>query len=71
MLPWLLLWLQVIGLTASVGVGKARDVNQAVTHILSLCANLDSQAVVTVKKHTAVLARHVINPDESMQVVYI
>ncbi|XP_078354158.1 ATP-dependent RNA helicase DHX58-like isoform X2 [Oculina patagonica] len=43
---------QIIGLTASLGVGKARNKNEAQEHILQLCANLDCSVIVTVEKHT-------------------
>ena len=43
---------QIIGLTASLGVGKARNKNEAQQHILQLCANLDCSVIVTVEKHT-------------------
>ena len=42
---------QIIGLTASLGVGKARNKNDAQDHILQLCANLDCSVIVTVQKH--------------------
>lgn len=42
---------QIIGLTASLGVGKARNNNEAQEHILQLCANLDCSVIVTVEKH--------------------
>ncbi|CAH3035189.1 unnamed protein product [Porites lobata] len=42
---------QVIGLTASLGVGKARNKNDAQDHILRLCANLDCSVIVTVQEY--------------------
>ena len=42
---------QIIGLTASLGVGKARNKNDAQDHILQLCANLDSYVISTVQEH--------------------
>lgn len=42
---------QIIGLTASLGVGKARNKNEAEEHILQLCANLDCSVIVTVEKY--------------------
>ena len=42
---------QVIGLTASLGVGKARNKNDAQDHILQLCANLDCSMIATVEEH--------------------
>ena len=42
---------QIIGLTASLGVGKARNKNDAQDHILQLCANLDSSVISTVQEY--------------------
>ena len=42
---------QIIGLTASLGVGKARNKDEAQGHILQLCANLDCSVIVTVEKY--------------------
>lgn len=42
---------QIIGLTASLGVGKAKSRIEAQDHILQLCSNLDCSAIVTVEKH--------------------
>ena len=42
---------QIIGLTASLGVGKARNKDEAQEHILQLCANLDCSVIVTVEKN--------------------
>ena len=49
---------QVVGLTASVGVGKAKDVKGAVDHILKLCANLDAGKLCTVQEHRPELLSH-------------
>ena len=57
---------QIIGLTASVGVGKAKDVKQAVQHIKSLMANLDSAVICTVQNNMSELRRYVNVPDEGM-----
>ena len=56
--------IQVIGLTASVGVGKANSMKQAVDHVLTLCANLDCQVISTVIDNIAELNRHVNKPEE-------
>jgi len=55
---------QVIGLTASVGVGKAKSMKQAVDYVLTLCANLDCQDISTVTDNTAELNRHANKPTE-------
>ncbi|XP_038046269.1 antiviral innate immune response receptor RIG-I-like [Patiria miniata] len=40
---------QILGLTASMGVGKAKSRYKAQTHILTLCANLDAEKLCTVQ----------------------
>jgi len=55
---------QVIGLTASVGVGKSKSMKQAVNHVLMLCANLDCQDISTVTENISELNRHVNKPTE-------
>ena len=55
---------QLVGLTASVGVGKADSIEKTEAHIITLCASLDSQ-IVTVTKHTEELKKYVNNPTES------
>ncbi|KAK2167333.1 hypothetical protein LSH36_29g03000 [Paralvinella palmiformis] len=50
---------QIVGLTASVGVGSARDLDKAREHILSLCANLDAvDGISIVVKHEEELKNH-------------
>ncbi len=36
---------QVVGMTASVGTGQARDEKEAIKHILQLCAQLDAKTI--------------------------
>ncbi|XP_048846960.1 interferon-induced helicase C domain-containing protein 1 [Brienomyrus brachyistius] len=38
---------QILGLTASPGVGEAKTVDKAVEHILQICANLDAFRIMT------------------------
>ncbi|KAJ8303366.1 hypothetical protein KUTeg_019762 [Tegillarca granosa] len=40
---------QVIGLTATIGVGNANSDRQAVDHMLKICANLDVETIATVE----------------------
>ncbi|KAL3863069.1 hypothetical protein ACJMK2_004847 [Sinanodonta woodiana] len=58
---------QVIGLTASVGVGKANDVAQAKRYILKLMANLDADLISTVTENLDELQQYVVmaTPDPS------
>jgi hypothetical protein len=51
-------------MTASVGTGQARDETEAVKHIISLCAKLDSKFICRILNHTAELHRHVKSPSE-------
>lgn len=55
---------QIIGLTASVGVGKAKNEDQAVKHIQSLMSNLDAEVICTVQNNMSELRRYVNIPDE-------
>ena len=54
---------QIIGLTASVGVGGARMAKQAVEHILKLAANLDCR-ITTVQENRQELDANVVKPEE-------
>ena len=47
-----------MGLTASVGTDRAQNVQQVISHILQLCANLDCWSVCTVKIHKAEMLKH-------------
>ncbi|XP_053706764.1 probable ATP-dependent RNA helicase DHX58 isoform X1 [Synchiropus splendidus] len=38
---------QILGLTASPGAGRAKDLEKAVEHVLQVCANLDAEIVST------------------------
>ena len=64
---WLIVTLahQVVGLTASVGVGKkTRTLEGAVNHILKLCAHLDVEELKTVEEHKRALDKRVVRPNE-------
>ena len=54
----------MIGLTASVGVGKAKSMDQAVDHVLTLCANLDCRDISTVSDNVGELNTRVNKPNE-------
>ncbi|XP_064604095.1 antiviral innate immune response receptor RIG-I-like isoform X2 [Liolophura sinensis] len=60
---------QIIGLTASTGVGKAKDILQAKEHIKKLCANLDVEKICTVKRGLRELSKVVNIPDVEIHLV--
>uniref|UniRef100_A0A8C2TXU5 RNA helicase n=1 Tax=Coturnix japonica TaxID=93934 RepID=A0A8C2TXU5_COTJA len=53
---------QILGLTASPGVGGARTNKKAEEHILKICANLDARRIMTVKEHASQLKSQVKEP---------
>ncbi|CAG2221217.1 unnamed protein product [Mytilus edulis] len=55
---------KVIGLTASVGVGKSNKIPGAKIHIKTTMANLDAEELVTVKKNRLELSEHVVVPEK-------
>ncbi|XP_051013697.1 antiviral innate immune response receptor RIG-I [Acomys russatus] len=55
---------QVIGLTASVGVGDAKTVDEAVLHICKLCAALDASVISTVRDNVEELEQVVYKPQK-------
>ncbi|XP_006821027.1 ATP-dependent RNA helicase DHX58-like [Saccoglossus kowalevskii] len=60
---------QILGLTASLGVGGARTEYKAVTHILQICANLDCMDLRTVQAETKGLEEHNKKPHKVVEVV--
>ncbi|XP_065607097.1 interferon-induced helicase C domain-containing protein 1 isoform X2 [Cyrtonyx montezumae] len=53
---------QILGLTASPGVGGARTYSKAEEHILKICANLDACKIMTVTEHASQLKDQVKEP---------
>ncbi|NWJ00985.1 IFIH1 protein, partial [Crypturellus undulatus] len=53
---------QILGLTASPGVGGATSNAKAVEHILKICANLDASRIMTVEEHASQLRNQVKEP---------
>ncbi|NXA46653.1 IFIH1 protein, partial [Nothocercus julius] len=53
---------QILGLTASPGVGGATSHVKAVEHILKICANLDACRIMTVEEHASQLRSQVKEP---------
>ncbi|NXC63439.1 DDX58 helicase, partial [Aleadryas rufinucha] len=62
---------QVVGLTASVGVGNAKSINETVEHICSLCSYLDIQAISTVRENKQDLQRFGNKPETHIRWVKI
>ncbi|NXA84549.1 DDX58 helicase, partial [Thryothorus ludovicianus] len=54
---------QIVGLTASVGVGNAKNTNETVEHICTLCSYLDIQAISTVRENKEDLQRFGNKPE--------
>ncbi|XP_060584942.1 antiviral innate immune response receptor RIG-I-like isoform X2 [Ruditapes philippinarum] len=55
---------QIIGLTASIGTGRAKTEKDALEHIFNVCASLDVRCLSTVEEHTEDLSKHVSVPKE-------
>ncbi|KAI4896413.1 hypothetical protein NFI96_031512 [Prochilodus magdalenae] len=55
---------QVVGLTASVGIGSFKNQGEAEINICQLCANLDTRVIATVKKHIDDLRSYVHIPEK-------
>ncbi|NXO04937.1 IFIH1 protein, partial [Rhinopomastus cyanomelas] len=53
---------QILGLTASPGVGGATSYSKAEEHILKICANLDASRIMTVEEHISQLKNQVKEP---------
>ncbi|XP_046361494.2 antiviral innate immune response receptor RIG-I-like [Haliotis rufescens] len=62
---------QVVGLTASVGVGKMKEgdgAKGALAHIIHLCANMDAKGgIVTVREHTESLAEYANHVESAIE----
>ncbi|KAM6904440.1 ATP-dependent RNA helicase DHX58 [Xenentodon cancila] len=59
---------QILGLTASPGTGGSRTLENAVEHVLQICANLDS-AIVSAKTYTPELKEKVPRPRKTFDIV--
>ncbi|OWF42873.1 probable ATP-dependent RNA helicase DDX58 [Mizuhopecten yessoensis] len=60
---------QVVGLTASVGVGKAKKKEDAITWIEKIMAHLDAHELCTVQQNTSKLREYVSLPEQSTEMV--
>ncbi|XP_026530147.1 interferon-induced helicase C domain-containing protein 1-like [Notechis scutatus] len=59
---------QILGLTASPGVGGATTHSKAEEHILTICANLDADEIVTVQEHSAQLQHQAKEPLKKFEI---
>ncbi|XP_067843473.1 interferon-induced helicase C domain-containing protein 1 [Heptranchias perlo] len=59
---------QILGLTASPGVGGAKNRINAESHILQICANLDAYKIMTVKMYYTQLKDQVKDPVKKMEI---
>ncbi|XP_029471605.1 LOW QUALITY PROTEIN: probable ATP-dependent RNA helicase DDX58 [Rhinatrema bivittatum] len=60
---------QIIGLTASVGVGKSRTIKETQDYICKLCASLDAQVISTVRENVEDLEKYVCKPQKLIREV--
>ncbi|XP_060633905.2 interferon-induced helicase C domain-containing protein 1 isoform X1 [Anolis sagrei] len=59
---------QILGLTASPGVGGAKNHSKAEEHILKICANLDAYGITTVRIHDLGLNSQVKEPRKKIEI---
>ncbi|XP_061175548.1 antiviral innate immune response receptor RIG-I-like isoform X1 [Saccostrea echinata] len=60
---------QVVGFTASVGVGKAKTIEKATEYLKQVMSNMDAHYLVTVQKNRRDLAKHVNSPEQFIKEV--
>ncbi len=51
-------------MTASLGVGKAQDCDEAMRFILHKCANMDAREIAFVRENKEELSQHSDDPEE-------
>ncbi|XP_033928963.1 antiviral innate immune response receptor RIG-I isoform X3 [Melopsittacus undulatus] len=54
---------QIVGLTASVGVGNAKTIKETIEYVCTVCANLDVQVISTVRENKQDLKRFGNRPE--------
>lgn len=62
---------QIVGLTASVGVGNAKSIKETIEHICTLCSYLDIQAISTVRENKQDLQRFGNKPETCKHVSFL
>lgn len=60
---------QIVGLTASLGVGSAKSLAETIEHICTVCASLSAQVISTVKENIKDLEEIVYKPQKSKNAV--
>ncbi|XP_015744447.1 probable ATP-dependent RNA helicase DDX58 [Python bivittatus] len=60
---------QIVGLTASPGIGTAKKLDEAIEHICKFCASLDIGVISTVRKNTKDLEEIVHKPEKIIRLV--
>ncbi|NXC16262.1 DDX58 helicase, partial [Corythaeola cristata] len=60
---------QIVGLTASVGVGNAKSIEETIEHICTLCSYLDIQALSTVRENKEDLERFRNEPETHVRLI--
>ncbi|XP_045067830.1 probable ATP-dependent RNA helicase DDX58 [Coregonus clupeaformis] len=60
---------QIVGLTASVGIGSFKNQSEAENNIYQLCASLDTRIISTIHRHTDELHSYVHTPDKDFFLV--
>uniref|UniRef100_A0A8C4Q9J3 RNA helicase n=1 Tax=Eptatretus burgeri TaxID=7764 RepID=A0A8C4Q9J3_EPTBU len=53
---------QIVGLTASPGTGRAKNIQTATAHVMQICANLDAWELVVVQHHMKELMTYTNDP---------
>ena len=56
--------LQIVGFTASIGIGKAKCKGDVIEHIRKIMANLDADELVSVKENIEELNDKINSPDQ-------
>ncbi|XP_054843073.1 antiviral innate immune response receptor RIG-I [Eublepharis macularius] len=60
---------QIVGLTASLGVGSAKSLEETIEHICTVCAALNAQVISTVKENTKDLEEIVYKPHKTIRLI--
>uniref|UniRef100_H9G577 RNA sensor RIG-I n=1 Tax=Anolis carolinensis TaxID=28377 RepID=H9G577_ANOCA len=60
---------QIVGLTASLGVGSAKNLNETIKYICEICASLNAEVISTVKENIQELEEIVYKPQKSIRLV--